>query len=212
MRHPVFVHPNVPEAWSVELEYYFGSALYVAPVVRRGATTRSLWLPPGKWADWWTSGVVAGGATITRDAPLDLIPMYLRSGGIVAMLDPSVDTIAPDSRDDVVSAPEVAGILDVRAAIDRATASGQTTLTDGTTLSVAMRDGSVSLPTDYPNAKSEAELTSCDHCAKIDPVDGGIRVRVTTASEGESELVLGALSLKHGGGTKRVRWDMVVIP
>src|SRR5207249_3154785 len=100
-------------------------SLYVAPVVHRGETSRAAWLPPGTWFDWWTMEPIAGGVTTTRDAPLDLLPIWLRSGGIVPMLDAAVQTLAPDTSPDVVSVADRAGILDVRAAIDSKTSVGE---------------------------------------------------------------------------------------
>ena len=62
IRHPILYHPAEPAALGVDLEYYFGPSLYVAPVVRRGALSRDLWLPPGKWVDWWTLAFAASSA------------------------------------------------------------------------------------------------------------------------------------------------------
>ena len=62
-------------------EYLFGDSLLVAPVLERGATSRSVLLPAGRWIDWWTGVVHDGGATITADAPLGTLPLYLREGG-----------------------------------------------------------------------------------------------------------------------------------
>ncbi|HVY45899.1 MAG TPA: TIM-barrel domain-containing protein, partial [Minicystis sp.] len=118
VRHPFLLHPTEPEAYGVEFEYYFGPALYVAPIVERGATTRTLWLPPGLWFDFWTEVATEGGRRVTRAAPLDELPLWLRSGGIVAMLDPAVETLAPGHAPGVVTADDVKGVLDVRAGID----------------------------------------------------------------------------------------------
>jgi alpha-D-xyloside xylohydrolase len=76
--------------------YLFGDHLLVAPVLRRGIRQREVLLPPGSsWVDWWTGEVHAGGQTIAVDAPLDTLPLFLRSGGIVPLLRPSIDTLAP---------------------------------------------------------------------------------------------------------------------
>ena len=197
----------------MEFEYYFGPALYVAPVVRRAQTSRTFWLPPGKWVDWWTLSPQSGGAMVTRDAPLGVVPLYLRSGGIVPLLDASVQTIAPDQDNTVVSAPEIAGVLDVRVAIDRTAASASATLTDGTTLSASYGAGSVMLPAGLAQAQGDADLAACDNCGRIDSIAGGaMRVRVTTPSEASGDMTLGGLSLHHGGALKKVRWEVVVLP
>jgi alpha-glucosidase (family GH31 glycosyl hydrolase) len=212
IRHPILMHPAEPAAAAVDLEYYFGPSLYVAPVVRRGALSRTLWLPPGAWFDWWTLEPIAGGAMVTRDAPLDKLPLFLRSGGIVAMLDPSVETLAPEQSAEVVGLADVAGVLDVRAAIDPVAVSGRAELATGTVLDLALGPGAVALPAGVPAAPDEASLATCASCGKIDPLAGGAtRVRVSTKGSNDAALSAGALSLHHHGvGPLHVRWDVVV--
>ncbi len=68
-------------------EYLFGRDLLVAPVVERGATSRSLYLPRGTWYDFWTQEGLEGGREITRKVDLETIPLYVRAGAILP-LDP----------------------------------------------------------------------------------------------------------------------------
>ena len=76
--------------------YLFGDDLLVAPVLQRGMRQRDVVLPPGSsWVDWWTNEMYDGGQTITVAAPLDKLPLFLRSGGIVPLLRPTIDTLAP---------------------------------------------------------------------------------------------------------------------
>ena len=57
----------------------FGPDLMVAPVLHQGERSRSVYLPAGTtWTEAWTDQVFNGGQTITADAPLDRIPLYLR--------------------------------------------------------------------------------------------------------------------------------------
>lgn len=60
--------------------YYFGRDLLVYPVVEQGAESRTLYLPPGEWIDLWTRDTYAGDQTITVSAPLEQIPVFVRSG------------------------------------------------------------------------------------------------------------------------------------
>jgi alpha-D-xyloside xylohydrolase len=75
--------------------YLLGDHLLVAPVVERGATRREVPLPPGGWVDWWTGERHEGGRNIVVDAPLDTLPLFLRQGGIVPLLRPTIDTLSP---------------------------------------------------------------------------------------------------------------------
>ena len=81
------VHPND--------QFMLGDVLYAAPVVERGARTRTMTMPPGVWFDWWTGVGHTGGATVTVDAPLDTLPLYLSGNGIVPLLRPTIDTMSP---------------------------------------------------------------------------------------------------------------------
>lgn len=83
--------------------YLLGRNLLVAPVIERGATSRTLTLPPGEWIDWWTGEVIKGtGDEISVAAPLEVLPLFLRAGGIVPLLRPTIDTLAPTTLPDEV--------------------------------------------------------------------------------------------------------------
>jgi len=82
--------------YGIDDEYMFGSALLVCPVTKpmyftanstplEGVEkTRLVYLPSGNdWYDFWTGKRYAGGQTISADAPLETMPLYVRSGSIV---------------------------------------------------------------------------------------------------------------------------------
>jgi alpha-D-xyloside xylohydrolase len=74
-----------PGARAVSDQFMFGPSLLINPVTTEGATRRSLYLPAGTdWVDFWTGKRVKGGQSITADAPLDKMPIYAKSGSIVA--------------------------------------------------------------------------------------------------------------------------------
>jgi len=87
-----------PIAYNISDEYMFGPAFLVCPVIKpmyfaansiplKGVEkTRSIYLPSGcDWYDFWTGQRYAGGQTISADAPLETMPLYVRSGSIVPM-------------------------------------------------------------------------------------------------------------------------------
>ena len=81
MRTLFYEFPDDPYSWEVEDQYLFGRDLLVAPVMEAGVTNRKVYLPPGvRWTNAWTGETVEGGQTIRVDAPLDLIPLFLRDG------------------------------------------------------------------------------------------------------------------------------------
>ena len=65
-------------------EYFYGPEILVAPVVNSGATSRSVYLPTGKWLDYNDKNTVYTGATtITAPAPIEVIPLFVREGAII---------------------------------------------------------------------------------------------------------------------------------
>lgn len=66
-------------------QFMFGPAFLVSPVTEPAATTRSLYLPKGRWYDFWTGTALEGGKEINANAPLDRMPLYVRAGSIVPM-------------------------------------------------------------------------------------------------------------------------------
>jgi alpha-D-xyloside xylohydrolase len=88
LAHPELgVHPSD--------SYLLGEELLVAPVVVRGARTRSIDLPAGDWVHWLTGERWSGPATVVVDAPLGRLPLLLSANGLVPMLRPTIDTLAP---------------------------------------------------------------------------------------------------------------------
>jgi alpha-D-xyloside xylohydrolase len=85
-----------PNTYDIDDEYMFGPAFLVCPVTKpmyfaanstpleKVEKTRSVYLPSGSdWYDFWTGKRYAGGQTISADAPLETMPLYVRSGSIV---------------------------------------------------------------------------------------------------------------------------------
>ena len=66
-------------------QYLWGRDLLVAPVVEKGATTRRLYLPRGRWFDFWTEQGVDGGRELDRAVDLATMPLYVRAGAILPL-------------------------------------------------------------------------------------------------------------------------------
>jgi alpha-glucosidase/alpha-D-xyloside xylohydrolase len=77
--------PGDPAAVARGDEYLFGPDILVAPVVEKGATARSLYLPRGGGYDFWTRERHEGGREITRQVDLETIPLYARAGALIPM-------------------------------------------------------------------------------------------------------------------------------
>ena len=93
--------PDSPEAYEYPNVYEFGSQLIVAPVTAPGAGEKRaaevrLWLPDGLWYDFFTDEEYEGGQRLTLRCPLERIPVFVRSGGIVPMQEPDCTDDLPE--------------------------------------------------------------------------------------------------------------------
>jgi alpha-D-xyloside xylohydrolase len=84
MRPLFFDFPEDEECTRVDDQFLFGPDLLVAPILTEGARSRGVYLPAGTtWTDAWSGETFEGGHYITAEAPLELIPVYLRDGADV---------------------------------------------------------------------------------------------------------------------------------
>jgi alpha-D-xyloside xylohydrolase len=68
----------------LDLQYLFGQSFLVAPVLTH-ANKCHVYLPEGDWVDYWTKTVEPGRRWIEVDAPLDVLPLWVRAGAIIPM-------------------------------------------------------------------------------------------------------------------------------
>jgi alpha-glucosidase len=64
-------------------EFMIGEDLLVAPILQPNQTSRLVYLPEGVWYDYWTGKKQTGGTMIRVDAPLEVVPMFVRGGSII---------------------------------------------------------------------------------------------------------------------------------
>ena len=67
-------------------QYMAGEYLLVAPMFV-GETERTVILPKGNWYDFYTGDYVGNGETITVSPGLDRIPVFVKDGGIIPMME-----------------------------------------------------------------------------------------------------------------------------
>ncbi len=81
---PMFLEfPEDENLAATDDQFLFGADLLVAPVLREGETTRSVYLPKGEWYDYWTGRRYAGGAKSKIPVTLDSLPLFVRSGAFI---------------------------------------------------------------------------------------------------------------------------------
>jgi alpha-D-xyloside xylohydrolase len=80
MRTMFYEFPQDPACWTADSQYMFGPAILVAPIFEPGQRNRTVYLPAGqRWRDAVTGELLEGGQTVTVDAPLDRIPLFVRA-------------------------------------------------------------------------------------------------------------------------------------
>lgn len=89
---PLFwMFPDDSQVANEGSSWMFGDALLVSPVVSKGETSHSVYLPSGIWYDYFRGTKLEGGRTISY--PVDPqtwqdIPLFIRSGSILASQPP----------------------------------------------------------------------------------------------------------------------------
>jgi alpha-D-xyloside xylohydrolase len=92
----VMDYPDDAQTWAIDDQYLAGESLLVAPVVA-GEREREIYLPEGGWFDFWTGKHFTGKQRITVPAPLEQIPVFVKSGSLLPLAKPALHTGEADS-------------------------------------------------------------------------------------------------------------------
>lgn len=85
-----YQYPNEEHAYAVKNQYYFGSELMVAPITTPSieginCSKVKVWLPKGKWNDFFTGMHYEGGRYVWMYRPIESIPVLAKDGAIIPM-------------------------------------------------------------------------------------------------------------------------------
>ena len=95
-------YPDDPEVLNLSDQYMMGDNLLVAPVTagdtgRRGAgqlgdgqSRRNVYLPDGRWFDFWTGQQYPGKRRININVPLEQIPIFVKAGTVLPLAQPTL--------------------------------------------------------------------------------------------------------------------------
>jgi len=64
-------------------EFILGDHLLICPVLEPNVKSRYVYLPKGKWYDIYTGKCTDGGREISAEAPLDIIPVFIKAGAVI---------------------------------------------------------------------------------------------------------------------------------
>jgi alpha-D-xyloside xylohydrolase len=94
--------PDDPATATIDDVYMLGNDLLIAPIFNDSPdpVNRTLYLPQGDWYDFWTDELVSGGRYITRQTPLETLPIYVRAGAILPFMPPA-DYVGDEVPDEI---------------------------------------------------------------------------------------------------------------
>ena len=132
--------PEYDEAYSFSHQYLYGSQFTVNPITapisaNTSMTDWTVWLPPGRWVNFFTGDLVEGPMVLRKNWTLWEMPAYAREGSIIPLL--------PDSAPPLSQAQVTPLMLRLVAMIGTAT-SGSGMLYDDAGDSNAYRSGEYS--------------------------------------------------------------------
>ncbi len=87
---PLFlVDPEAPAAWTNWWTYQYGPDVVVSPIWQKGQRSQEVYLPSGaRWRSAWSPGTeYDGGRTVTVDAGVHQLPIFIRAGSTVDLGD-----------------------------------------------------------------------------------------------------------------------------
>lgn len=86
----VYDYPNDPNVENIIDSWMFGDYLLVSPVVQKGQTNKEIYLPEGKWIDYFNGTVYEGGQNIQYaidNITWSDIPLFIKEGAIIPTME-----------------------------------------------------------------------------------------------------------------------------
>ena len=88
IRALVLDYPEDSEARMVDDEYLFGDSMLVCPLTYEDGTSRKVYLPQGRWYNFFTGEEAEGGQTFEIHAAYDEIPVFVKDGAMIPVAKP----------------------------------------------------------------------------------------------------------------------------
>lgn len=83
LRPLFFFYPKDKKTWDIDLQYFYGPSILVAPVTTVNSTEVDIYLPEDIWYDYNTLQSASHGIQKLRDVAFDEIPLFVRGGSIL---------------------------------------------------------------------------------------------------------------------------------
>jgi alpha-glucosidase (family GH31 glycosyl hydrolase) len=76
-------YPNDPNVIDLSDQWMFGDNMLVKPILTEGASSVSVYLPEGKWIDYWNGNKYSGPTTINYPVTHASIPVFVKAGSVI---------------------------------------------------------------------------------------------------------------------------------
>ncbi|WP_102347550.1 glycoside hydrolase family 31 protein [Bacillus sp. Marseille-P3661] len=83
MRPLVLEYPNDQHVINLSDQFLIGDNVLVAPIMQPDTYYRVVYLPDGKWVNYWTDEVATGNNHILVHADLETLPVYIKRGSCI---------------------------------------------------------------------------------------------------------------------------------
>ncbi len=92
MRPLFYQYPGDTAACRVEDEYLWGDNMLVAPVIQKGISSRSIYMPAGRWYDFHNGKEYTGNSRMDFPLTIENIPVFVKAGSFIPMAVPVAST------------------------------------------------------------------------------------------------------------------------
>lgn len=117
-----YKYPSDKNTWGIDMQFFFGDSILVAPVIEEGSKSVTFYLPKDTFYDFATFERIEGkGANVTlNDVPFTDIPVYIRGGSILPLRAKSAMTTTALRKNDfnLIIAPDAKGYASGKLYVD----------------------------------------------------------------------------------------------
>jgi alpha-D-xyloside xylohydrolase len=196
MRPLVLLNQDDGNTYGVKHTYYFGNELLVSPVITNTASTRQVYLPAGKWYDFFSNTVYTGSQTIIwSNANQSVMPLFVRDGAIIPMISTNVMTLCDSN---YVANPALTTPDNSLQFLIYPTTNSSFTVYDGTSLNV-QSNGTVITANLISNPRPIKLRFFAGPAAGVER--DGVRLTTFTNLNGFVQV-----TFNHTGGTTQIRF------
>jgi alpha-D-xyloside xylohydrolase len=173
--------PDDGRVWAQDAEFTVGNSLLAAPVIvpatNGNIATTKVYLPPGRWIDFFTGQRLAGGQTVTRSSGPAGFPLYVHQGSALpANLRLPAVWSSPWRVNDLIRAGRQGWIVAPQPGV-RATARSQA----ATLAAVQSSSGSITITLHHPAREQQVLVLTHSHICRV-KINGAVVPRSSTAT------------------------------